>query len=139
MDPTEKQEISEALDEVHDLLAGDAVTLVKATGAEHDLVGMMEDIDPATDQGLLVDHAGIRDQRIRRLTLLKRDLDAAGTAVEASDHFLIGNERWDLVVDEVIKDHTVPIAGIHNQVEVILRRAVELNKSAPATEFTYGD
>jgi hypothetical protein len=115
------------------------VTAVDEDGTETTVRAIFWSTTASADQeGLEIDAAGMRNQETITALFFKGDLDAAGLTIGPTLHFLIDGERWDLNEDEMIQDKMVPLDGCHNLVQVILRKAVELNKSVAGSEFTYG-
>ena len=138
MDADAKQQIAAALDEAFGIVAGDSVTLVDPDGEQYDVPAMIEDYTTGISrEGVAIDEAGLRPQGTVKITMLKSDLAAVDALLDVTWYFLIDSERWDFAKDEMLGEHIVPIAGIHNQIECIVRRAVEPNSSAEVTEFTY--
>jgi hypothetical protein len=135
----QKAKTEDALERVHNIVSGDSVIWVDKDDVQTALTCRMKDLDSAKSEGLEIDSAGWRMQQSRELSFLKRELTEKEVVIDPSGHFLIDTERWDLAEDESVKTATVPLAGIHNMVEVVVRRAVELNSSTPGTEFTYRD
>lgn len=99
------------------------------------LTGLM--CDRWTEDGLVIDDAGEKDQNKRELYFLKDDLAALGVTITVEGYFLKDGERWDFSPGEPICEHLVPICGIHNMVGMKIRKAVELNNASPGGAWGY--
>ncbi len=144
MEPDEITEMADALDEGFELVANDPVTWVDSGDKETDLLCQLEDLlIPSTTakvlEGVQSDQAGWRSGALRKATFTKRRLAEKQVALDPSGHFVIADERWDICDGEPILEALVPLAGIQNLVQVVIRRSVELNNTVPGTEFTYGE
>ena len=130
--------LRDALDEVYDILAGDAVTHVDSdTLIETEFYCVMEDYVRVGNEAFTVDAAGIRDVNIRTLTVWKNLITDLGLVFSPSDWFLIDGERWDYNEKDNISTAIVPIAGVQNLLQIRLRKSVELNASSVEEEFTW--
>jgi hypothetical protein len=136
-------EVRAALEEVGNIISGDPVTLVDPSGdepVEIDLICIMEDLaatdTAAKDDGVRSDEAGWKVGSVKRLTFWKSHLAENQATIDPSKHFMIGGVRYDLRDKEPIRDSVVPLAGIQNLLEVIVRKSVELNSSTSG-EFSY--
>ena len=131
-------DVASALDEVYEILAGDAVTHVNNESlVENEFYCVMEDYIRVGNEAYTVDAAGIRDTNIRTLTVWKSVLTDLGLVFSPSDWFLIDGERWDYNEKDNISNAIVPIAGVQNLIQIRLRKAVELNASSVEEEFTW--
>lgn len=141
MTPEEVLEIESALDEGFTEIAGDAMVWVDKNDNQTALIGMMEDMPTdakSEGQGVVSGPAGWTSGGVRKLTFLKRNLAALNVTIDPSGYFLINGERWDLCEEYPVSEAIVPLVGIQNLLEVVVRRAVELNNTVPGSEFTYG-
>jgi hypothetical protein len=140
MTPDEIAEIRNGLDEVFEEVAGDAVILVDEEGVQTALTCIAEDLAKSEgDEGLEIDSSGMRSGLNKRLYFLKKELAAKGVELNVTQYFLIDGERWDYAEDFPLRKDIVPLAGIHNMIEVIVRLAVERNRSIPGSEFGYAE
>ena len=91
---------------------------------------MLEDwVTGDGSEGLEIDAAGLRGQGTLKMTIRKAALASAGIVLTPAWIWLINGERWDFVEAVMLSDRNVPIAGIHNEIVCIIRKAVELNSS----------
>jgi hypothetical protein len=142
MRPDQKARAAAALERAHGILAGDSVIAVDEDDVQTALTCMAVDLDKSEaggEGGLEIDASGLRFNKLKRLTFLKRELADKGLSMADIRYFLIGNERWDFAEDWPARDSIVPLAGIHNMIEVIVRLAVERNRSIPGAEFGYAE
>jgi hypothetical protein len=140
MDATELTEIDAAFTELFDVLAGDPVTAVDAEGTETDLVGMRWEPDSEASrvfEGLKIDAAGMQDQQERNVLFLKSYLAEQEVDIVPTMSFLIDGERWDLAEGRPIRRDLAPLGGWQGLLMITIRKAVEINKSATGTTFTY--
>jgi hypothetical protein len=129
--------IEAGLNKAHAIIEGDPVTWVNADNVETELVCIMS--DRWNDDGLVVDGAGLRNVGIRELSFRKELLTEKAVVIDASGHFLINGERWDLAKGDPILEAIVPIAGIQNQLEVRVRRSVELDSTTVVGDWSWGE
>lgn len=138
MTPDEIAEIRNDLDEVCEELFGDSVIFVDEDAVQTVLSCLAEDLEKSGgEEGLEIDAAGMRLGAAKKLTILKKELATKGVTLAVTGHFLINGERWDFEEDFPIRTDIVPLAGIQNMVECVIRKAVEVNHSLPGSEFTY--
>lgn len=150
MTPDEIAEIAAALEEGFELLfteegqpTGDEMLWVDENGIQTQLIGATEDLlRPATRatvrEGVQLDGAGWTSGALRLLTFLKKHLADKAVTISPSGYFLIAGERWDICDEEPVLEALVPLAGIQNLMQVVVRRSVELNSTVAGTEFVYG-
>ena len=133
--------ITNALEKVHEVLAhvdGTAVGTVSyhpPGGASVDLPVIQYDL--AHEEGLGIDHNGLKDGGVREMLFRKSDLATAGVDFDVNGNFTINGETWNFAEDEPIQDTIVPIANIHSLILVRVRRGVEVNSTEADADFTY--
>ena len=122
--------IRDGLSRMFALLAGDTVTHITKAGVRTQLLSIMWDWDQARAEGLVIDEAGIRNQNERFLLFEKTYLTSKSVTISATDTYEIDSELWQMSDSTPIVTRTVPICGVHNLIQVTIRKAVELNTDA---------
>lgn len=138
MTPDEITEIENALDEGFGEIAGDEMLWVDKDDNQTALIGMLEDLEDGSVEGVSSGPAGWKVIKRKKFTSLKRYLAERGVSFDPSGHAIIDGERWDLAEGAPMLDSMVPLCGIQNLVQIVLRRAVELNNTVAGSDFTYG-
>lgn len=121
------------------VLAGDYVTYVAPDGKQYkDLLCICHNlVAEGRREGIIVDHTGIREQGILEMVFSKDRLATAGVTVDLDGYWIIDGERHDFAKDEEIQDRVNSVGGLHNLLIVRVRRAAELNQSAPTSEWGF--
>jgi hypothetical protein len=139
MDATDLAEMDAAFTDLFRQLAGDPITTVGSDGQEAEFTGFRwePDSDTSPFEGLQIDASGMRDQQEDLWLLLKSDLAAKSWDLDATDHFIVDGKRWDLSKDKPTRRSLAPLGGWQGLIMITIREAVEINKSATGTAFTY--
>lgn len=122
-----------------DFAAGELVTLCRKDGFRKNLLTLRWTRDRDNAEGLWLDEAGIRDQGEAMLLFHVGYLQSQGVeTVEPDDWFEILGERWDLDRRNQRVIATGPTADNHAVIRVVVRKAVELNKTIDGESFGWG-
>lgn len=140
MNDREKADVTAGFEGLFKELAGDPITWVDAEGTETDLTCLWADVANKDDnEGLIVTSGGTAVGGMGEATFFEPMLTEKGVTFDGTGYAIRFGERWDLAEGQPVLRHQMPLAGLHLVVTVRLRKAVELNKTIPGSEFTYGD
>lgn len=134
MTPRQKQRVASAIEKGVRKIASDQVVYVDAANVQTGFVCLKWNV---TLEGLDIDAAGLRPVEAMKLMFLKTDVATKNVKFSEDGHFLIGGFRWDFMEGQAMRASIVPIGGIHNIIEITVRRAIETEQSTGGSEIAF--